>query len=89
VTEADAAGGGSAHIRRSREGSDTGYLEDFVEQRKWVIVTAAASAHVRTALGDMAFDGAPSRGLALTLGDVVAYAENQAREALATIKETG
>jgi hypothetical protein len=38
-------------------------------------VTAAASVHVRTALGDKAFDEAPSRGLALTLGDAVAYAE--------------
>jgi hypothetical protein len=89
VAGADAAGGGSAHIRRSGEGSDRGYLEEFVEQGRWVIVTAAASAHVRTALGDKAFDGDPSRGLALTLGDAVAYAENQARETLAAIKETG
>jgi hypothetical protein len=43
-------------------------------------VTAAASAHVRTALGDKAFEEASSRGLALTLGDVVAYAKNQVRE---------
>jgi hypothetical protein len=49
-------------------------------------VTAAASVHVRIALDDKAFDEAPSRGLALTLGDAVAYAE---REALAAIKETG
>jgi hypothetical protein len=34
-------------------------------------------------LGDKAFDEASSRGLALTLGDGVAYAENQVREALA------
>ena len=86
---ADATGARSAHIRRSREESDGGYLEEFVEQGRWVIVTAAASAHVRTALGDKAFDGDPSRGLALTLGDAIAYAENQAREALAAIKETG
>jgi len=52
-------------------------------------VTAAASAHVRTALGDKAFEEASSRGLALTLGDAVAYAEDQVREALAAIKETG
>ena len=64
-------------------------FEEFVEQGRLAIVTAAASAHVRTALGDKAFDGDPSRGLALTLGDAVAYAENQAREALAAIKETG
>jgi len=51
-------------------------------------VTAAASAHVRAALGDKAFDEAPSRGRALTLGDAVAYAENHLREALAAIKET-
>ena len=31
-------------------------------------MTVAASAHVRTALGDKAFDEAASRGLALTLG---------------------
>jgi hypothetical protein len=40
-------------------------------------------------LGDKAFDEAASRGQALTLGDGVAYAENQVREALAAIKETG
>jgi hypothetical protein len=50
-------------------------------------VTAAASVHVRTALGDKAFDEA--HGLALTLGDAVAHAENQVRETLAAIKETG
>src|SRR6266849_9161130 len=32
VAGADAAGAWSAHIRRSREGSDRGYLEEFVEQ---------------------------------------------------------
>ena len=52
-------------------------------------MTAAASVHVGTALGDKAFDEAPSRSLALTLGDAVAYAENHVREALAAIKETG
>jgi hypothetical protein len=52
-------------------------------------VTAAASAHVRIALGDKAFDEASSRDLVLTLGDAVADAENQMREALAAIKETG
>lgn len=31
VAGADAAGARSAHIRRSREGSDRGYLEEFVE----------------------------------------------------------
>jgi hypothetical protein len=36
-----------------------------------------------------AFDEASSRGQAPTLGDGVAYAENQVREALAAIKETG
>jgi len=35
-------------------------------------VTAAASVHVQTALGDKAFDEASSRGLALPLGDGVA-----------------
>jgi hypothetical protein len=40
-------------------------------------------------LGDEAFDEASSRGLALTIGDAAAYAENQVREALAAIKETG
>jgi hypothetical protein len=45
--------------------------------------------HVRTALGDKAFDEAPSRDLALPLGDAVAYAENLVREALAAIIETG
>jgi hypothetical protein len=40
-------------------------------------------------LGDKAFEEASSRSLALTLGDAVAYAENQVREALAAIKETG
>ena len=89
VAGADATRARGAHIRRSREGSDGGYLEEFVEQGRWVIVTAAASVHVRTALGDKAFDEASSRGLALTLGDGVAYAENQVREALAAIKETG
>jgi hypothetical protein len=89
VAGADAAGARSAHIRRSREGSDRGYLEEFVEQARWVIVTAPVSVHVRTALGDKAFDEAPSRGLALTLGDAVAYAENHVRETLAAIKETG
>jgi hypothetical protein len=49
-------------------------------------VTAAASAHVRAALGDKAFDEAPSRGLALTLGNAVASAENRLREAPAAIK---
>src|SRR5439155_23167775 len=38
VAGADAAGAWSAHIRRSREGSDRGYLEEFVEQGRWVIV---------------------------------------------------
>ena len=52
-------------------------------------MTAPVSVHVRTALGDKAFDEAPSRGLALTLGDAVAYAENHVRETLAAIKETG
>ena len=49
----------------------------------------SVSVHVRTALGDKAFDEASSRGQALTLGDGVAYAENQVREALAAIKEAG
>ena len=40
-------------------------------------------------VGDKAFDETLSRGLALTLGDAVAYAENHLREALAAIKETG
>ena len=52
-------------------------------------MTAAASAHVRTALGDNAFEEASSPGPALTLGDAVAYTESQVREALAAIKETG
>src|SRR5260370_5228964 len=77
VAGADAAGAWSAHIRRSREGYDRGYVEEFVEQGRWVIVTAAASAHVRTALRDKAFDEASSRGQALTLGDGVAYAERR------------
>jgi len=49
------------------------------------MVTAAASAHVRIALGD---DEALSRGLALTPGDAVSDAKNQVREAIAAIKET-
>src|SRR5258706_9397711 len=89
VAGADAAGARSAHIRRSREGSDRGYLGEFVEQGQWVSVTAAASVHVRTALGDKAFDEASSRGLALTLGDAVAYAENQVRAALAGTTRCG
>jgi hypothetical protein len=52
-------------------------------------VTAAASVHVRTTFCEKAFQEAWSRGLALTLGDAVAYAENQVREALAAIKEAG
>src|SRR5258707_4263512 len=65
VAGADATRARGAHIRRSHEGSDGGYLEEFVEQGRWVIVTAAASVHVRTAWGDKAFDEASSRGLAL------------------------
>ena len=43
VARADAARARSAHIRRSREGSVRGYLEEFVEQGQWLIVTAATA----------------------------------------------
>ena len=52
-------------------------------------MTAAASAHVRTALGDKAFDEAPSRGLALTLGDAVAHADESSARSTCSDQRNG
>ena len=50
---------------------------------------AAASAHIRTTMGDKAFDAADNRGRALSLEDAVAYAESKVREALAAARNEG